>query len=147
MKFICAHPRPRTEETLATQTVELVPTTFAALDEAERCRREACAKINKDPQRFAELVGQPSGWCVVTEKGFWKRSFHGPHERDLLRERLESGHKVVLTVGIVADPRVSMTSDNHVAEVRVEESCKLPFDKLAVITAQAKIHATSSFYR
>lgn len=132
---------------LALQTEEKVPTTFAALEEAERCRKEACDKINKDPQRYPELVGQPSGWCVVTEKGFWKRSFHSPHERDLLRERIESGHKVLLTVGVVADPRVSMTTNNHVAEVKVNEACKLPFDKLAVLTAQAKIHATSNLIR
>lgn len=132
---------------MATQTVEVLSTTFAAFEEAERCRRDACARIKQDPQRYAGLVGQPSGWCVVTEKGFWKRSFHGLHEKELLRDRIESGHKVVLTVGVVADPRVSMTADNHVAEVKVEESCKLPFDKLAVLTAQAKIHATSSFFR
>ena len=134
-------------QTLAIQTEEVVSTAFSALHEAERCRREACAKINSDPQRYAGLVGQPSGWCVVTEKGFWKRSFHGAHEQSLLRDRLEHGHKVVLTVGIVADPRVSITSDNHVAEVTVGDACKLPFDKLAVLTAQAKMHATSTFFR
>ena len=90
---------------------------MSTVHEAERCRREACAKIKNDPQRYAGLVGQPSGWCVVTEKGFWKRSFHGPHEQHLLRDRIESGHKVVLTVGIVANPRLPMTADNHVAEV------------------------------
>lgn len=120
---------------------------MSVLQEAERCRREACAKIKSDPQRYAGLVGQPSGWCVVTEKGFWKRSFHGQHEQNLLRDRIESGHKVVLTVGVVADPRVSMTAENHVAEVSVGESCKLPFDKLAVLTAQAKIHVTSTLIR
>ena len=132
---------------MAIHTEEEVSAAFAALQEAERCRREACAKINSDPQRYAELVGQPSGWCVVTEKGFWKRSFHGQHEQSLLRDRIEHGHKVVLTVGIVADPRVSIKADNHVAEVKVDESCKMPFDKLAILTAQAKIHATSTFFR
>ncbi|KAA6463169.1 hypothetical protein DYQ86_07540 [Acidobacteria bacterium AB60] len=126
---------------------EEVSVAMDALQEAERCRREACAKINKDPQRYAGLIGQPSGWCVVTEKGFWKRSFHGAHEQNLLRDRIASGHKVVLTVGVVADPRVSITADNHVAEVRVADSCKLPFEKLAVLTAQAKMHATSTFFR
>jgi hypothetical protein len=48
---------------------------------------------------------------------------------------------------VVANPRVSMTPDNHVAEVRVGDSCKLPFDKLAVLTAQAKMHATSTLFR
>jgi hypothetical protein len=142
--------RSREEDTLAMleiHTEKEDSAAFAALQEAERCRKEACAKIRQDPKRYAELAGQPSGWCVVTEKGFWKRSFHGPHEQSLLRDRIEHGHKVILTVGIVADPRVSITPDNHVAEIKVDESCKMPFDKLAILTAQAKIHATSTFIR
>jgi preprotein translocase subunit YajC len=119
---------------------------LAVIQEAERCRREAQEMITKDPSRFGALASQPSGWCVVTE-GFWKRAFHAPHEQNVLRERLEKGHKVVLTLGIIADPKVSVTAENHVAAVKVNEECKLPWDKLAVITAQAKIHAASSMYR
>ena len=129
--------------TLAIQT-EGTSITVLALEEAERCRRRACAKVIKDQRQFGDLMGQPSGWCVVTEEGPQKRSFHARHELDLLRGHLESGHKVVLTVGIKANPRVPMTSNNHVAEVKVEDSCKLSFEKLVVLTAQAKIHAISS---
>lgn len=118
-----------------------------AVSEAERCRREAYEMITKDPNRYASLVGQPSGWCVVTEKGFWKRSFHGHHEESLLRDRIQNGHKVILTVGIVADPRVSVNAQNHVATVSVSEGCKLPGEKLAVITAHAKLHAASAMFR
>jgi hypothetical protein len=118
----------------------------AAVREAERCRREAYEMITKDPNRYASLVGQPSGWCVVTEKGFWKRSFHGHNEENLLRDRIENGHKVILTVGIVADPRVSVNAQNHVATVSVSEDCKLPEEKLAVITAHAKLHAASAMF-
>ena len=143
---MCADPNSRKEDTLALLAEE-TSVSLPALQEAERCRLEACAKIKSDPQRYAGLVGQPSGWCVVTEKGFWKRSFHGVSEQNLLRDRLEHGHKVILTVGIVADPRVSITAENHVAEIKVEDSCKMPFDKLAVLTAQAKIHATSKIFR
>ena len=103
--------------------------------------------IKQEPERYAALAGQPSGWCVVTEKGFWKRAFHAHNEESLLRERLEKGHKVILTLGIVADPRVSVTPQNHVATVRVNESCKLSREKLAVITAHAKIHAATAMYR
>jgi hypothetical protein len=117
-----------------------------ALEEAERCCRRACAKVIKDQRQYADLIGQPSGWCVVTEKGPWKRSFHARHELDILRDHIESGHKVVLTVGIIANPQVPMTSNSHVSEVKVEDSYKLPFGKLVVITAQAKIHATSRMF-
>jgi hypothetical protein len=123
---------------------EVVP---EAVKEAERCRREASEMITKNPDQYASLVGQPSGWCVVTEKGFWKRSFHGHHEESLLRERIQHGHKVILTVGIVADPRVSVTSQNHVATVHVSDECKLPGEKLAVLTAHAKLHAASAMFR
>ena len=132
---------------MAIHTGEEVSVALAAVKEAERCRREACALITKDPDRYAALAGQPSGWCVVTEKGFWKRSFHSQHEESLLRQRLEHGHNVILTLGIVADPRVPVTSQNHVAAVHVDESCKLSAEKLAVITAHAKIHAASAMYR
>ena len=127
---------------LAIQTEETLITVLA-LEEAERCRRSACAKVIKDQRQYADLMGQPSGWCVVTEKGPWKRSFHARPELDLLRDHLESGHKVVLTVGIIANPRVPITSNNHVSEVTVDDSCKLPYEKLVVLTARAKIHATS----
>jgi preprotein translocase subunit YajC len=135
----------RGEETLITLAIhtEETPIAVLALEEAERCRRRACAKVIRDQRQYADLMGQPSGWCVVTEKGPWKRSFHARHELDLLHDHLESGHKVVLTVGIIANPRVPLTSNNHVSEVKVEDSCKLPFEKLVVVTAQAKIHATS----
>ena len=118
-----------------------------AVKEAERCRLEAYEMITKNPERYASLKGQPSGWCVVTEKGFWKRSFHGHNEESLLRDRIQKGHKVILTVGIVADPRVSVTAQNHVAAVKVSDECKLPGEKLAVITAHAKLHAASAMFR
>ncbi len=132
---------------MAIHTEEEVSASLAAVNEAERCRLEANAMIKQEPDRYAALAGQPSGWCVVTEKGFWKRAFHAHNEESLLRERLEKGHKVILTLGIVADPRVSVTPQNHVATVRVDGSCKLPMEKLAVITAHAKIHATTAMYR
>ena len=88
-------------------------------------------------------MGQPSGWCVVTEKGTSEWSFHARHELDLLRDHLKSGHKVVLAVGIVANPWLPMTSINHVSEVRVEASCKLPPEKVLALTGQAKVHAIS----
>jgi len=119
---------------LAIQTDEEVSVAFTAIQVAERCRLEAYAMVTNDSQRYSTLIGQPSGWCVVTEKGFWKMSFHGQHEQSLLRDRLQNGQKVILTVGIVADPRVSLMPDNHAAE------------KLAIVTAHAKMHATSWIY-
>lgn len=131
---------------LALQTKDEVSVALAAVKEAERCRREANELIKTNPDRYAALAGQPSGWCVVTE-GFWKRSFHAHNEASQLQERLEKGHKVILTLGIVADPRVSVTPQNHAATVRVGEACKLPEEKLALLTAQAKLYAASAMYR
>ena len=123
------------------QTIALAD---AAVAEAERCRLEARASLEKDPVRFAELSSQPSGWCVVTQKGFWSRKYHDRLEESRLRECIERGHKVILTVGLVAKPEAPMNSGNHVAAVTVSEPAKLPDDKLAMITVRAKIHAASA---
>jgi hypothetical protein len=114
----------------------------ATVEKAERCRREAQATIEKEPDRYAELSGQPSGWCVVTQSGFWSRKYHDRFEESRLRECIERGDKVVLAVGIVAKRDPFLNAGNHVASVTVSEPCKLSEDKLALITTRAKIHAT-----
>lgn len=114
----------------------------AIVAKAERCRLEAKATIDKEPNRYAELSGQPSGWCVVTRSGFWSRKYHDRFEESRLRECIERGEKVVLAVGIVAKPDSPLNSSNHVASVTVCEPGKLSEDKLALITTRAKIHAT-----
>lgn len=50
-----------------TSTLE-IPVSDNAIAEAERCRREAQSLVGKDA-RYSELSGQPSAWCVVTQKG------------------------------------------------------------------------------
>ena len=42
----------------------------AALAEAERYRLDARAAVERNPD-YAALKDKPSGWCVVTQKGFW----------------------------------------------------------------------------
>jgi hypothetical protein len=116
----------------------------ATIAEAERCRLEARAAIEKDPNRYAELSGQPSGWCVVTQSGLWSRKYHDRFEESRLRECIERGDKVVLTVGIVAKRDAPLNTNNHVASVAICEPCKLSENKLSLITARAKIHATSA---
>ena len=74
----------------------------ATVAKAEECRLEAQATIEKEPDRYAELSGEPSGWCVVTQSGFWSRKYHDRFEESRLRECIEQGDKVVLTVGVVA---------------------------------------------
>jgi hypothetical protein len=121
---------------------EVIALANATVAKAERCRQEAQATIDKEPNRYAALSGQPSGWCVVTQSGFWSRKYHDRFEEARLRECIERGDKVVLAVGIVAKRDAPLTSGNHVATVTVSESCKLSEDKLASITTRAKIHAT-----
>lgn len=120
----------------------------ATVAQAERCRREAQATIEKDPSRYAQLSGQPSGWCVVTQSGLWSRKYHDRLEEARLRECIERGDKVLLTVGIVAKSDSStLTSDNHVASISVREPSKLSEDKLSSISVRAKIHATSALIK
>jgi hypothetical protein len=124
------------------KTVEMIVLANSAVEEAERCRLEALETIAKDPKRYADLSGEPSGWCVVTQKGFWSRKYHDRFEEPRLRDCIEGGHKVILTVGLVAKPGSSLSVNNYVASVAVREPRKISADKMAGIILRAKIHAT-----
>jgi|SRR5580692_2387597 hypothetical protein len=123
------------------KAVDTIALANAAVEEAERCRLEARETIAKDPRRYAELAGQPSGWCVVTQSGFWSRKYHDRFEESRLRDCIERGHKVILTVGLVARPDSPLNVNNHVASIAVSERRKVSPDKIAMITLRAKIHA------
>src|SRR5258706_13942623 len=58
-KFILA-PCARAEGTLITLAIQTEETSIKvlALEEAERCRRRACAKVIKDQRQYADLMGQ-----------------------------------------------------------------------------------------
>jgi hypothetical protein len=112
-----------------------------ALEQAESCRREARAAVEQNPDRYATLKNQPSGWCVVTQKGFWSRVYHNVYGEMQLRDCLDRGHKVLLTVGIVANPDLPLKSDTHLASVRVAQPSRLSDDKLDLISVRAKLHA------
>jgi hypothetical protein len=133
---------PPNEGAHVKQVDDVIALANATVAKAERCRQEAQATIEKEPNRYAELSGQPSGWCVVTQSGFWSRKYHDRYEESRLRECIERGDRVLLAVGIVAKRDVALNSSNHVASVTVCEPCKLAEDKLALITTRAKIHAT-----
>jgi hypothetical protein len=128
------------------QLMETVPADIA-IKEAERCRLEAVAAVARDPDRYAALKDQPSGWCVVTQKGFWSRVYHDGYRQDQLRDLLDRGHKVLMTVGIVAKPDSPLDIDTHVAAVTVAEPQKLPEHKLQLITVRAKLHAARALFK
>src|SRR5215472_4495730 len=90
-----------------------------AIAEARRCRKEARAKVEQNQGKYAQLKDQPSGWCVVTRKGFWSREYHNVYGEPRLREYIDRGHEVLLTVGIVARPEEPLNPKTHVAEVHV----------------------------
>ena len=119
----------------------------AAVAEAERCRVEAQAAIEKSPDKFEELKQQPSGWCVVTQKGFWSRVYHNGYGEDRLKEYIDRGHKVLLTVGIVAKPNSPLQPDTHVASVKVAEPGKLSDYKLHLVSVRAKLHAAQALIK
>ena len=115
----------------------------AAVAEAERCRVEAQNRVKQNPGKFADLKQQPSGWCVVTQKGLWSRVYHNGYGEARLRESIDRGHKVLLTVGIVAKPDSSQ-ADTHVASVKVADSGKLIEYKLHLVSVRAKLHAAQA---
>lgn len=111
-----------------------------ALADAERCRREARAAVERNPDHAA-LKGKPSGWCVVTQKGFWSRVYHNVYGEARLRDLLDRGHRVLLTVGIVATPDTPLNTKTHVASVAIAQPCNFSDYQLHLISARAKLHA------
>ena len=113
----------------------------AAVEEAERCRVDARNAVKENPDKYAELKQEPSGWCVVTQKGLWSRVYHNGYGAARLKEYIDRGHKVLLTVGIVAKPEEPLKPDTHVASVRVSDPRKLSDYKLHLVSVRAKLHA------
>ncbi|SRR5579871_5558421 len=130
-------------------TSTLVISAGSAINEvigaAERCRREALSLVGKDP-RYSELSGQPAAWCVVTEKGLWSRTFHTASEKDRLQECIEKGHRVILAVGLVAQPGAPLHASKYASVVAVADSQKYSEDKLGDIAVRAKLRAASSLH-
>ena len=116
------------------------------LAEAERCRREAKAKVESNSLLYSELLSQPSGWCVVTEKHPWLQRFHTMVHEDQLRERIERGHRVVLTLGLVANPNISLSASNHVAIISIPEPRTHNSERLKDIGVRAKVCASTALY-
>src|SRR5215468_8812247 len=112
-------------------------------DVAERCRREAASLVEKDT-RYSELNGEPSAWCVVTEKGMWSRAFHTALEKERLSDCIEKGHRVILTVGLVSRPGVPLHTSRYASVVAVAEPRTHSEVKLADIAVRAKLRAASS---
>lgn len=122
--------------------MQVVEAVFA---EAERCSREAKLLVKNDA-RYSELIGQPCGWCVVTEKGLWSRAFHTALDKDRLIECIEKGHQVVLTVGLVSQPGIPLYACKYASVVAIAEPRKHSEDKLAHIAVRAKLRAASSLH-
>jgi hypothetical protein len=131
-------------EELMRKITDMIALANSAVGEAKRRRLEARDAIAKDPSRYAEPLDQPSGWCVVTQKGFWPRKYHHRFEEARLRECIERGHNVILTVGLVANPDSPLKANNHVACVAVSEPGKISPDKLSIITVRVKLHAAQA---
>ena len=118
-----------------------------ALAEAESCRLEARAIVGKSSNRHAALKDQPSGWCVVTRKGVWPCVYHNVYGEAGLRECLERGHKVLMTVGIVAKPDSPLDTESHLALVRIAQPGRLSDYKADLISVRAKLHAARALVK
>ena len=70
-----------------------------------------------------------------------------------MKEYIDRGHKVLLTVGIVAKPDSPLKPDTHVASVKVANPGKLSEYKLHLVSVRAKLtrcasaHQVSDFTR
>lgn len=118
-----------------------------ALAEAESCRREARTAVEQRAELHRALKDQPSGWCVVTQKGVWPCAYHNVYGEVRLREYLDRGHKVLLTVGIVAKPDSPLTGETHLASIRLAQPGRLSDYKLHLISVRAKLHAARALIK
>jgi hypothetical protein len=118
-----------------------------AIAEAERCRLQAKTTVIENPDKYPELSQQPSGWCVVTQKGPWSRVYHNGYGESRLRDHLDRGHKVLLTVGVVAKPESPLNPKTHVASVSVADPGKLSEYKLLLVSVRAKLHAAQALIK
>lgn len=112
---------------------------------AEQVRRRAQEIAEHYPQ-YSDLIGQPSGWCVVTDFCFWSLAFHNKVEEDLLRKRINRGRRVILTLGVVAKPGSKLTDTDHVAVVSRTNLEKPSGKSLELMVARAKRCAVSAMY-
>ena len=120
------------------------PTFFAVLTEAERLRRQAEEIPQLFLSRHGDLIGQPSAWCVVTERGWWARTYNSLADKDQLRKEIERGSKVILTIAIVAAPGSSLTATDHAAVFSVIGSPGRSPQSLTRIILRAKRYAVSA---
>lgn len=60
-----------------------------AIAEAQKCR-----------QMLLEQTGSKSTWCIVTKKGFWPASYFFPGDEELVRQKLNHGHEVLLVFAL-----------------------------------------------
>ena len=58
-------------------------------EEAERCGVDARNAVKENPDKYAELKQEPSGWCVVTQKGLWSRVYHNGYGAARLKEYID----------------------------------------------------------
>ena len=114
--------------------------------DAERLRRRAKSIVQEHPGRYANVVGEPSGWSVVTKRGWWACDFHNMLDEDRLCEMIERGHKVILIVGMVAARGTALTATNHVAVVSKILQGEISGEKLARMVFRAKRCAASALY-
>lgn len=83
---------------------------------------------------------------VVTKRGWWACDFHSMVDEDRLCEMIGRGHKVILIVGMVAEPGAALTATNHVAVVSKIQQGELSVGKLARMVFRAKGCAASGLY-
>jgi hypothetical protein len=60
-----------------------------AIAEAQKCR-----------QLLLEQTGSKSTWCIVTKRRFWPASYFFPGDEELVRQKLNRGHEVLLVFAL-----------------------------------------------
>jgi hypothetical protein len=97
-------------------TAAHVPGEFFQGDEV-LTRAEACrAKAVRLSAKHAKYRGAASSWCIISRHSVHSYAYHFPGGEARLRDHIARGHRVVMIVGVVADPGRSRDNVLYVAD-------------------------------
>lgn len=76
----------------------------------------AIAEAQKCSRMLFEQTGSRSTWCIVTRRRFWGVSYFFPRDEQVLRQKLNQGHEVVLVFAANRRRALGSCSDYRAVE-------------------------------
>jgi hypothetical protein len=74
----------------------------------------AIAEAQKCARLLLEKTGSRPTWCVVTRKWIWPPTYHYAGDEELIRKRLNQGHKVLFVLAVNRRQALARCTDYQV---------------------------------